>query len=730
LFGSNGATPAETGLSINSAGQITFASGQTFPGAGSGTITGVTAGTDLAGGGTSGNVTLNLDITKVPQLNAANAFTGNQTVSGSVTATTFLGDGSQLTNVNAATATLATTATTATNALALNGLPSSAFQPAGAYATTGANTFTGDQNVTGNVIASGNVTTSGNVTATGSISGGTGAFSGALSAAGATLPFTGPATQSQGTNSNPLDLQASAFNSTTSLPVSQDFRWLAQPVANDTSSPSGSLNLLFGSNGVTPVETGLSINSAGQITFATGQTFPGAGTGTITGVTAGTDLTGGGTSGNVTLSLNTTQVPTLGAPSNIFSGGITAASFSGNGANLTNVNAAELGGSLPSAFQPAGSYATTGANAFTGNQTVTGQVSAAGIVEVDSSGSNNGIDLPGIQFGASNSGETISSNRLGQGTKNQYGLDFYTGYNVRVSITNSGQVGIGTQTPSIGAALESDGARGCYSNCPSPNGGPGGNFNGGLAAQTNEIAGNGGVGIVATGGSTQGQAPANGGAGGTFTGGASAYAGSAGDGIDAYYNSNYYGSQSNAGSFFGNVWVTETLTASSKNFKIDHPLDPADKYLYHASVESSEMMNIYTGNVTTDGNGDAVVRLPDWFEALNGDFRYQLTVIGQFAQAIVASEISNHQFSIKTDKPGVKVSWQVTGVRHDAYAEAHPLQVEVEKSQRERGYYIDPKLYGAPDGKAIEWALHPDQMKQVQAERRKAGGPEGAPQSR
>ena len=82
------------------------------------------------------------------------------------------------------------------------------------------------------------------------------------------------------------------------------------------------------------------------------------------------------------------------------------------------------------------------------------------------------------------------------------------------------------------------------------------------------------------------------------------------------------------------------------------------------------MMNIYNGNVVTDANGDAVVPLPEWFETLNRDFRYQLTVIGQFAQAIVTAEVANHQFSIKTDKPAVKVSWQVTGIRQDAWANA------------------------------------------------------------
>ncbi|MGB9254525.1 MAG: hypothetical protein WCC25_06790 [Candidatus Korobacteraceae bacterium] len=88
-----------------------------------------------------------------------------------------------------------------------------------------------------------------------------------------------------------------------------------------------------------------------------------------------------------------------------------------------------------------------------------------------------------------------------------------------------------------------------------------------------------------------------------------------------------------------------------KNFQIDDPLDPANRYLYHSAIESSEMMNIYSGNVTTDGHGDATVHVPAWFEALNGDFRYQLTVIGQFAQAIVADEIYDGRFRIRTDKP-------------------------------------------------------------------------------
>jgi trimeric autotransporter adhesin len=108
------------------------------------------------------------------------------------------------------------------------------------------------------------------------------------------------------------------------------------------------------------------------------------------------------------------------------------------------------------------------------------------------------------------------------------------------------------------------------------------------------------------------------------------------------------------------------------------------------------MMNIYNGNVTTNERGLATVVLPDYFEALNADFRYQLTVIGQFAQAIVAKEIGNGRFTIKTNRPKVKVSWQVTGIRHDAYANAHRIPVTEDKPAGEQGTYLHPDVYGQP----------------------------------
>jgi len=155
------------------------------------------------------------------------------------------------------------------------------------------------------------------------------------------------------------------------------------------------------------------------------------------------------------------------------------------------------------------------------------------------------------------------------------------------------------------------------------------------------------------------------------------------------------------GSFSGNLNVTGKLTKGSGSFKIDHPLDPANKYLSHSFVESPDMMNVYNGNITTDRHGLATVTLPNYFEALNQDFRYQLTVIGKFAQAIVARKIAANRFVIRTNKPNVEVSWQVTGIRQDAYAKAYRIPVEEEKPPQEQGHYLHPELFGAPSELAV-----------------------------
>ena len=180
-----------------------------------------------------------------------------------------------------------------------------------------------------------------------------------------------------------------------------------------------------------------------------------------------------------------------------------------------------------------------------------------------------------------------------------------------------------------------------------------------------------------------------------------------------------------AGYFEGFVTVTQNLSANnlslggninkggSCNFKIDHPVDPANKYLYHCAVESPDMKNIYDGVVTLDSAGEAVVELPAWFEPLNQDYRYQLTPVGAPGPNLyVAERIWGSRFKIAGGQPGMEVSWQVTGIRHDVYAEAHRSPVEREKAESERGYYLHPELFGLPPEKSIEWARQ-DRLRRI-----------------
>ncbi len=189
----------------------------------------------------------------------------------------------------------------------------------------------------------------------------------------------------------------------------------------------------------------------------------------------------------------------------------------------------------------------------------------------------------------------------------------------------------------------------------------------------------------------------DGGSGYGVIGLATSYTTSGGTKYGVYGNATN-GTTNYAGYFLGNVQVVGTLAKSGGTFKIDHPLDPDNKYLYHSFVESPDMMNVYNGNITTDSKGYATVELPTYFEALNKDFRYQLTVIGTFAQAIVKQKVAGNKFVIQTNQPNVEVSWQVTGIRQDAFAKAHPVIPEVEKEAENKGKYLNPAELGkSPD---------------------------------
>ncbi len=179
----------------------------------------------------------------------------------------------------------------------------------------------------------------------------------------------------------------------------------------------------------------------------------------------------------------------------------------------------------------------------------------------------------------------------------------------------------------------------------------------------------------------------------------------------------------------GKVKITGNLEKAGGSFKIDHPLDPANKYLCHSFVESPDMKNVYDGVVVLDRKGKAEIELPDWFGILNKNFRYQLTAIGAPGPNLyIAEEISdmttntntkyssskrsssnknknNSRFKIAGGASAMKVSWQVTGIRRDPWANANRIQVEEDKPEKELGYYLHPDVYSQPEEKGISHLL-------------------------
>lgn len=298
-------------------------------------------------------------------------------------------------------------------------------------------------------------------------------------------------------------------------------------------------------------------------------------------------------------------------------------------------------------------------------------------------------------------------------------LNLVTGATPRMTIAPTGEVGVSTQTPSRASKLHVSGIGSSSSTVPY--------YATTIMATTDASSGGVSSGVYAEGtwrgvfGRNKGTASRVGAIGvyglldsaTSYSSGYGVYGevsatgatGSANYGVYGWArnglagNYSIYGASPGSGAsdyaayFNGKIYAT-SASSSIKSFKIDHPQDPTNKYLYHSSIESNDMMNIYNGNVTTDASGEATVSLPGYFTALNKDFKYQLTCMGQFAQAIVLEEVKDNQFRIKTDKPHVKVSWQVAGVRQDAAANYYRIADEVEKPAAEKGFYLVPEAYG------------------------------------
>ncbi len=171
-----------------------------------------------------------------------------------------------------------------------------------------------------------------------------------------------------------------------------------------------------------------------------------------------------------------------------------------------------------------------------------------------------------------------------------------------------------------------------------------------------------------------------------------------------------------AGYFSGDVQITGNLSKGSGSFRIDHPLDPENKYLNHSFVESPDMKNVYDGVAVLDAKGEARIELPNYFETLNKDFRYQLTAMGAPGPNLyVAGEISGNNFEIAGGQPGMKVSWQITGIRKDPYAQKHRIPVEEEKLVSEKGKYLHPDAYGLGE----QYGIHYEEQKRMEEEHKR-----------
>jgi hypothetical protein len=515
----------------------------------------------------------------------------------------------------------------------------------------------------------------------------------------------GTATASTGQLSHSYQWEASTYNSSTKAPVTTAFGFRATPQGNNTANPTSSLDLYYGPGGGTLTDTGLSISNTGVITFVPSQTFNGS-----------------------IVSASTFSFPytTAGNPNMLSIGGAPILSTAGSLTNIFLGYEAAGGGNITSAATSNVAVGDTAllavtsgaANTAVGTQAIQSNTSGAantaiGAAALFNTSTTNNNTAVGYEAGFDNTGSLNtyvgSGANGGNGAYNTVigatasvgaGVSYSTaiGYGATVTQTDSivlgapaTLVGIGTNAPI--STLDVSAPGGSSYIAPNPiaafnatqGGIPALDFNTSAISTTGTY--NPSVRIAVLDETSQGEGNV-----------IAFYANKVGGGLNNGLQQTF------AVDAKGNAYVTGTLSKAGGSFKIDDPIDPANKYLSHSFVESPDMMNIYNGNVTTDAKGYATVEMPAWFEALNRDFRYQLTTINSFSRATVSRELKDGKFRIRTSQPHVKVSWMVTGIRQDAWANAHRIPTEEEKPADQQGRYLHPELFGAGPDKTVKAA--------------------------
>lgn len=396
-----------------------------------------------------------------------------------------------------------------------------------------------------------------------------------------------------------------------------------------------------------------------------------------------------------------------GLASYVSATGAYASYFSSSGAGGASVVAANIGTGSAGRFDITGTTNSsstldvgTVGTGRAGLFTVSNSSNAANAVEIQTNGNSTSQALRCLHTGlgdnalfeitnASNAGEAVEAHTVGTGNAGYFQVDNTASGTPALQGTTNGDNGEGVYGFSSGSSGTGvlGSATGSFSY-----GVRGTGLSAGVRGECGTSNGSGVYGVTsAGGGSAQGVR------------GDASQAGAAGGAFYNNFGTGVYAQSTNgtAGFFSGNVTITGSLSKGSGSFKIDHPLDPANKYLYHSFVESPDMMNVYTGTAKIGEDGTATVSLPSYFGALNIDFHYQLTCVGGYAQVYVAEEVKDNQFKIAGGKPGMKVSWQVTGTRNDAYAQYHRVPVETEKAPEDRGMYLAPEAFGFDKSKQI-----------------------------